>query len=156
MKNHNPIPPNKETWQGFKEALISHHMGASAVPTGSPICAVWRKCVWLGVSLFFTLLVNMVVCSEYTKVPLQGQIHALHTWLFYSYFASQCCGAVLALVPVIRSCLSVHVILMISIVRFGGVAAIYEYNQRPQRFEGVSDWGVRPSRALVMMQRGLC
>ena len=126
------------------------------MPTGLPICAVWRKCVWLGVSLFFTLLVNMVVCSEYTKVPLQGQIVALHTWLFYSYFASQCCGAVLALVPVIRSCLSVHVILVISIVRFGGVAAIYEYNQRPQRFEGVSDWGVRPSRALVVMQRGLC
>jgi len=122
---------------------------------GLPMRTVWKKCTLYATSLFFTLLVNMVVCGEYTKVPLQGQIEPLHTWLYYSYFITQMCGAVLAMAPAVKSCLTPNVLLVISFFRIGGIAAIYEYSEHVNNFNGVTDWEVLLFFTIFMLLGGV-
>ena len=85
--------------------------------------SVWGRCRWAGLAMVLTLLVNIVVCSQYMRVPVKGQesspafpcplapnrrpsdlsngmpqIPSLQTWLYYSFYVAQCLGSLLAMV----------------------------------------------------------
>ena len=43
------------------------------------------------------LLENLLVCGEFARLPVQGQIPSLRTLMMYSFYAVQCVGAMVAM-----------------------------------------------------------
>ena len=72
------------------------------------LCQVWRKCFFVGGVMALCLIENLLVCGEYSRLPIQGQIPSLRTLMMYSYYAAQCVGASVAMIPIVSELLTVR------------------------------------------------
>ena len=73
-------------------------------PSSPPYPPTLRQCLGPGLAVLLTLVVNMITVAQYTALPIKGQIHSLHTIMYYSYFAAQCLGTISVLHPAVRRC----------------------------------------------------
>jgi len=141
-EEHTPSRP-----LGFSE--LEGYVGQPSEGEAPPPCerevhwtVLWRQCLGPGLAVLLTLVVNMITVAQYTALPIKGQIHSLHTIMYYSYFAAQCLGTISVLHPAVRRCLTVHAMLFVAALRFGGVVLIFEYNSGNPIFDEVTDFEV--------------
>eukprot|EP01048_Picozoa_sp_COSAG05_P003763 COSAG05_NODE_181_length_14767_cov_9.554859_5_plen_427_part_00 len=95
----------------------------SAPPLG--LCAVWSRCLGVGCVMAMCLLQNLLVCGEYARLPIQGQIPALRTLMMYSYYGAQCVGACVAMIPLVSQLITIRAITVLTVLRVPGAAMAY-------------------------------
>ena len=72
------------------------------------------------------LLENLLVCGEFARLPVQGQIPSLRTLMMYSFYAAQCVGAMVAMNKALQELLTARLIAVRSVMSYAlhGVARI--------------------------------
>lgn len=102
----------------------------SAPPLSS--AEVWGRCLWIGGVMVVGLLENLLVCGEFARLPVQGQIPSLRTLMMYSFYAAQCVGAMVAMNKALQELLTARLIAVVTFLRLPGVALIYAYTRQGQ------------------------
>ena len=74
---------------------------------------------------------SMLVCGEYARLRSRGQLEGLPTLMMYSFYAAQCCGAIVVMIDCVGRLLTQRVLAAIAMLRLPFVASIYVYNRLP-------------------------
>lgn len=107
---------------------------------GASRIEIWRRCTWVGLIMTIGLMESLLVCGEYDNLPIHGQLKSLPTLMMYSFYAAQCCGAIIVMVPCVQRVMTQPVLALLTVARAPGVAMIYVYTR--EKDAGVGHSGI--------------
>jgi len=85
----------------------------------------FRRCRSAAATMLLALAASLLVCSQYSYLPVKGDIPCLHTVMMYSYYASQLVGTITVMIPVVQRLLNLPVLFALALLRLPVVYMIF-------------------------------